>query len=249
MKRGFVANSFTVKGRSHEVNEDRFYIGKDFVIVSDGMGGENCGEVASDIAVKVISKILKKTNLQHLDAKSAEKLMTGAISEADRSINAYQDSYPEALGMGATVIVAVFSGDNLYLSWCGDSRGMIFSDGKLRMLTKDHSLVQQLVDEGKLKQEEVLTHPDNNIITRYLGGGEKYCVPEFSSIKWKKGDEVILCSDGLTGYCPADRIGASGKSAEELKELALASGSEDDITIVVVRHSSGLGFWQRLIGR
>lgn len=213
----------------------------DFVIVADGMGGERDGEVAARMAVEHIAHRLSELDFSALDLDGARSHALSAINEADRAIEAYMDSHPMSMGMGTTVLLLMFCGDEACIAWCGDSRCYLYeSRGALRSLTKDHSYVQELIDDGELTLEDSFTHPDSNIITRYVGGGEQMCVPEFTSCRLSESDLLLLCSDGISGYCRDEDIrncvaAAGGLSAipHELAESALRHGSEDDITVVV----------------
>ena len=127
------------------------------------------------------------------------------------------------------------------VAWFGDSRCYYYDSSKrLSQLTTDHSYVQQLIDEGRISADEAFSHPDNNLVTRYVGGGEETCKPEFVSSKLDLDGCVILCSDGLSGYCKNDeieqelRLCPHDNIPKRLLELAIQKGSDDDITIVTL---------------
>lgn len=230
----------------HQRNEDAFYVGDNFAVVADGMGGEACGDVASAIAVESIRNFLSGHELAGMTALAAEELMFGAISHADSQIRDYIAAHPGSAGMGTTLLLAVCDTENLHVAWCGDSRCFLFNGGRLASLTKDHSLVQELMDDGLITAEESFTHPDNNVITRYVGGGKDACRPEFVTRAISDGDIYILCSDGLAGYCRPEEIRNRISSnthrrnlSAELIALALEDGSQDDITVLtIIPHTS-----------
>lgn len=253
-------HAVSVRGRGHERNEDFHVACDDLVIVADGMGGERDGNVAARMAVDHIACRLSELDFSALDLDGARSHALSAINEADRAIEAYMDSHPMSMGMGTTILLLMFCGDEACIAWCGDSRCYLYdSRGALRSLTKDHSYVQELIDDGELTLEDSFSHPDSNIITRYVGGGEQMCVPEFTSCRLSESDILLLCSDGISGYCRDEDIRDCVAAVEdlsrlprELTELALRHGSEDDITIVVCGGATGhpkRGWLSRMLHR
>ena len=237
----FCINSATVKSRWHEKNEDCFICNDKYIVVADGMGGEACGEVASNIAISTISSCLDGHIEEARSEDDIRKLMFSAISRADGEILRYVASHPDADGMGTTVVIMVRREDNMYVAWCGDSRCYYYDPSKrLCSLTVDHSYVQQLIEQGKITEDESFTHPDNNLITKYVGGGEDTCTPEFVSSRIEDDGSIILCSDGLSGYCRTEEIERElqsdihGELPARLMRLALSKGSDDDTTIVTL---------------
>lgn len=235
----YIISSETAKSRNHKKNEDSFVCGDKYIVVADGMGGEACGDVASDIAVSNISSYLEEFLPKIRTEEDIRKLTLSAISLADREIQEYIAMHPESDGMGTTVVILVHDEQNLYVAWCGDSRCYYYRPAEgLVSLTKDHSYVQQLIDEGRISEDESFSHPDNNLITRFIGGGAETCQPEFVSVKIQNDGSVILCSDGLSGYCKIKEIERELKTdskyniSRRLLELAIRKGSDDDITIV-----------------
>lgn len=236
-----ITNSISVKGRLHDVNEDSFICNDGYLIIADGMGGEASGEVASNIAVKAISSFLNENLKSQRSEKEYKVIAYSAISNADREISNYITSHPDADGMGTTALILIRNGRNLYIAWCGDSRCYCYLPNKaLCSLTTDHSYVQQLIDEKKISIEESYTHPDNNLVTRYVGGGEDTCKPDFVSYFLEDDSIVILCSDGLSGYCRNEDIKEVIDSSnykdipQKLMKLAVQHGSDDDITIIAL---------------
>lgn len=237
----FITKSISEKGSFHEKNEDNYICDDNYIIIADGMGGEASGEVASDIAIQTISSIFNKSLYSLNSEEEIRELALSSILQADKEILNYIKSHPEADGMGTTVVLMIRKDENLYVAWCGDSRCYYYQPGdRLRSLTTDHSYVQQLIDEGKISLDESYSHPDNNLITKYVGGGKYMCNPEFVSAHLTNNSSVLLCSDGLSGYCRNEDIEKVIDSTKydsltaRLLELAIKNGSNDDITIVAL---------------
>lgn len=237
----FQVNSVTAKSRFHENNEDSYICKDKYIVIADGMGGEASGDIASKIAISSISNILDKSLSGVNSEKEIQNLSFFAISSADIEIQKYIALHPEADGMGTTVLVLIHINQNFYISWCGDSRCYYYSPKvKLKALTTDHSYVQQLINNNKISIEESYTHPDNNLITRYVGGGIDTCDPEFICAELEDDGIVIGCSDGLSGYCKIEDIekvlqtSVYDNLSQLLLDLAIKKGSDDDITIVTL---------------
>lgn len=215
------------------------------LVVADGMGGLNAGEVASAIAVDTLKQIFLDSNLKKVakSAKSIERFMRDIVIKADSSIKKYVKKHPETRGMGTTLIFAWIHGETVHLMWCGDSRAYIYNnvDFSLIRLSKDHSYVQQLVDEGKLEPELAFDHPDSNIITRCLGDFQDKAKPDYLTYSLKKGDVILLCSDGLCGLCRDEEIkqilGQTSFDIEQCKlqliQGALNAGGYDNVTVAL----------------
>lgn len=167
--------------------------------VADGMGGMNAGEVASQIAIDTVKGAFNKESLSEsiiATPQSRQKYLESVIKQADKKIKseARKDSSRE--GMGSTIILAWLFNDELTISWCGDSRAYIFNEmSGIRLISQDHSYVQELVNKGLLTYDQTFDHPQNNIVTRSLGDPTKDAKPESKTIKVGKGDIILLCSD------------------------------------------------------
>lgn len=237
----YVVHSLSCKSPVHSNNEDDFLIGDDYVIIADGMGGERDGEIASRVAVNTVAEVMAESLSDNMAEAEIRRLSFKAIEEADNNIMEYVEQNPESCGMGTTMLLSVVRNGRLFISWCGDSRCYSYRKGRIRTLTKDHSYVQQLIDAGKITEKESYTHPDSNLITRFVGGGEDFCIPEFESYDMAESNIIIMCSDGLSGYCKMkdiEKIVASNRDVsmlpDELMQLALRCGSDDDVTVVVL---------------
>ena len=181
------------------------------LVVADGMGGMNAGEVASEIAVNVVKNAFRNGRIPQYAMESPlnrERYLKEVISEADREVKKYAEAHPECEGMGSTIVLSWLYGSEASNAWLGDSRIYLFRepDG-LKQLSKDHSYVQELVDNGKITEEEAFIHPYNNVITRSLGDLSKKAEADTLSIKLFKGDIILLNSDGLSSVLHDEEMG------------------------------------------
>lgn len=170
------------------------------LVVCDGMGGMNAGEVASDIAVKTIKQLFASELLTDSVLQNPCKYIADAIIAADSAIKSHSKENLETEGMGSTIVMAWLLGEKVYVGWCGDSRCYRFNPQLgLERLSHDHSYVQELVDAGKLTEELAFDHPNNNIITRSLGDPRGAAQPDTKEFDLYNNDIILLCSDGLCG--------------------------------------------------
>ncbi|WP_225000317.1 Stp1/IreP family PP2C-type Ser/Thr phosphatase [Cesiribacter sp. SM1] len=211
------------------------------LVVADGMGGANAGEVASAIAVETIKN---RFDLLEIEASQEEeqiqRYIAGAIMEAHEAIVAASAENPDRAGMGTTIVVAWVFPEKAVMAWVGDSRAYRFSkqDG-LKLLTNDHSLVWELVMAGKLTPDEADIHPDSNIITQSLGAPDRLPRPDFTTCALKPGDRLLLCSDGLNNMLShkaieqilAKKIPLS-EAGKKLIDAANEEGGDDNITVL-----------------
>ena len=220
------------------------------LVVVDGMGGTNAGDVASWLAVESIQDTFNSYDLDMVITswEKIENFLRYAISEADRYINDYMYSHPETLGMGTTIVLCWILGDRAYVAWCGDSRCYVFNPHTgLQALTKDHSYVQGLVDSGALTEEEAMTHPDANLITRGLGDFDSPAEADIIVHGIQPNDVFMLCTDGLCGYCNNRLIenvinyyyNNIDVCCDKLMELALNAGGYDNICIAMASIGDG----------
>jgi protein phosphatase len=212
-----------------------------WAVVCDGMGGAAGGNYASSMAVKLISERISASYRQGMSDNSIKNMLTSAIIAANISVYEKGQSDSELTGMGTTVVVAMIVDEAVYVAHVGDSRAYILSDGKLNQLTKDHSLVQEMVDSGKLTPDEADEDPRKNYITRALGVNPDVRV-DFCQ-EFLSGDEIlILCTDGLTNYVkPAEvyELTADGnfyEFAERLVNRANCNGGGDNVTVVTLSY-------------
>lgn len=217
------------------------------MVVADGMGGENAGEVASAIAVDTVQTMFSPHNMPADVLKKPDTVksyLRKVITEADIRIKQKTKHDPTTSGMGSTIVIAWVVNKKLYIAWLGDSRAYSFVAGKgIARLSKDHSYVQQLVDNGTITQEEAMDHPNSNIITRSLGDTSQKAKADVSEYDITNGEIILLCSDGLCGVCQDEEIGGiieskSGNLAEckeSLTVAALGAGGSDNITISLLQ--------------
>ena len=210
-------------------------------VVADGMGGAEAGEVASAIAVGAIRNYVD-SGLGNAEAQNPSQLLTAALEEANRKIIDYQAAHPESRGMGSTAVAVLIVPPEGAVAWVGDSRVYLSDASGLRQLTRDHSLVQRLIEIGQITPEEARHHEHKNVITRSLGARQSGPAgAEGMPLRLKRGDRVMLCSDGLTAHVEDKTIGEVLRrhddpyaAARELVVAANAGGGTDNVTVIVV---------------
>lgn len=217
------------------------------MVVADGMGGQNAGEVASAIAIDTVQKMFAPGCLTDdviSKPSTIKDYLRTVISKADLNVKKYSQGHPEAEGLGSTIVMAWAIGETLYVGWLGDSRAYSYMPGQgVMRLSKDHSYVQQLVDKGVLTDIEAMNHPNSNIITRSLGDMAQKARADVGEFHLEEGEIILLCSDGLCGVCTDDEIAnvLSEESddlqicRERLTGLALENGGSDNITISLMQ--------------
>jgi serine/threonine protein phosphatase PrpC len=211
-------------------------------LVADGMGGMNAGEVASHLAIQGVQQYFEGLNDPErlADEVFVEEWLLNAFPAANSLI--YNSAKEGQEGMGTTLVIAWIVGNTCYVGWVGDSRCYLYRPGKpLYALSKDHSYVQGLVDEGSITEEEAFHHPRKNIITQSLGGHTPTIDPEVLCVGLFPGDRLLLCTDGLNGMLKDKQIEAlleqspdCQSCASELIQQANQAGGHDNITVVVV---------------
>ena len=220
-------------GLVRQRNEDRFFIDGNVCAVTDGMGGYSGGEIASTYAVDEI-----KEYLASIESVGQQDLCDAIIHANERIAN--RVAHEERLaGMGTTAVVTAVNGDQLYWASVGDSRLYVYRDGLLRQITTDHSMVQELLTAGEITKDEMLSHPQRNLLTRAVGVDEVLEVDSgIESIL--PGDRILLCTDGLSGYVTDDVIASALQSSddnmmvvESLMDTVYEVGAGDNVTIVV----------------
>lgn len=232
-------NSFaqTDLGLVREGNEDSAICGANLIAVADGMGGHAGGEVASAIAINAIAQLLPVISDQQIDIDSREDLFLNITYEIDSQILEKSKQAPELAGMGTTLTALNISGDNVELLHIGDSRCYRYRDNKLEQLSYDHTVMQELLDQGRLTPEEVFDHPQRSLLTQALMG-DSGLDPILVSYEIKAGDQFLLCSDGLTNVLSDYEIGKiieSNTGDDVITALITevkAKGAPDNITII-----------------
>jgi serine/threonine protein phosphatase PrpC len=210
-------------------------------VIADGMGGAAAGELASAIAVGVIRKHVEQ-GVADSPSINAQQLLQEALEAANTQILDYQAAHAEARGMGSTGVSTLIIPPEAAVAWVGDSRAYFYDHGGLRQLTKDHSLVQRLIEIGQLTPEEARHHEHKNVITRSLGARQNGPAgAESLSMRLKRGDKLLMCSDGLTAHVDDAEIAAilhkysdPREAARELVVAANAGGGSDNISVAVI---------------
>jgi len=251
-------------GRTRDHNEDRFLVADltrqdasllprvrehdvgergSLLVVADGMGGAAAGELASEMATDTIYAQMVKMwggEGERTSQRFAYRLKE-AVEVANSHIHAYAKAHPEVRGMGTTTTAVGVLGDHVYLSQVGDSRAYLIRDGAAVQLTKDQSLMQRLVEAGELTEEEAAQSERRNIILQALGPDAKVKV-DLTHQELRRGDVLVLCSDGLSGQVKKEEIAEIAGNAPDLQAacerlIALANerGGPDNITVIVAR--------------
>lgn len=232
----------TDKGAVRSMNQDNCFMtvfdeNSCFAIVCDGMGGPKAGDIASNIAVKVISEKFVSGWNNKISLNDAKELLVESINAANVKVYSVAGDNPEYEGMGTTVVAALCYDNMLLIANVGDSRAYLINDS-LKQITKDHSYVQELIDTGKLTEKEAEDFPYKNIITRALGTNPTV-IPDTFFVSLKDNEICLLCSDGLYNYASEQEITDLIKSVD-IEELATAlvdtankNGGGDNITALV----------------
>lgn len=222
-------------GLVRQRNEDRFYAQGPLLIVADGMGGYTGGEYASTMVVDTIVEVVNEATEISTD------VLQNAILQANRMVYEKSQSYKELEGMGTTAVVAYVQEDILYWAHVGDSRLYLYGQEGLHRMTKDHSMVQQLVEAGTITEDEVIHHPKRNMLTRAIGVYETVEV-DTGVVEVHQNDRILLCSDGLSGYIEESKIeqvlskeNNESRALEDLVHLVYDAGARDNVTIVLGR--------------
>jgi serine/threonine protein phosphatase PrpC/serine/threonine protein kinase len=210
-------------------------------VVADGMGGAEAGEVASAIAVGAIRNYVE-SGLGNAEVQNPSQLLTAALEEANRKIIEYQAAHPESRGMGSTAVSVLIVPPEGAVAWVGDSRVYLSDAAGLRQLTRDHSLVQRLIEIGQITPEEARHHEHKHVITRSLGARQSGPAgAEGIALRLKRGDRLMLCSDGLTAHVEDHTIGEVLRrhddpytATRELVVAANAGGGSDNVSVIVV---------------
>lgn len=212
-------------------NEDSLVVTPPLFAVADGMGGHAAGEVASEIAVRVLSELAP----EHPDGEALGR----AIEEANRAVIQAAREGRGRQGMGTTMTAAMLEGERLVIAQVGDSRAYLLHQGKLQQLTRDHSLMADMIEAGQLTPEEARTHPRRSVITRALGS-DAHLHPDIYEINVETGDRLLICSDGLSGMIFDDqientlrRVQDPQRCASQLVNEAIAAGGHDNVTVIV----------------
>jgi serine/threonine protein phosphatase PrpC len=249
-------------GQLREVNEDsvlctsfdlRTHLGiisAGLFAVADGMGGHNAGEIASDLATRTLHTECISGLLAQSPAPPPS-ILAAAFKKANRKV-LDSATVAELKGMGTTLTAALVIGDELYVAHVGDCRCYVINKRETIQVTRDHSVVQQLLDAGTITLEEARNHPRRNEITRVLGYS-RTIVPDLNYVKLYAGDNILLCSDGLCGMLSSTEISATvigaanpDQACRDLTAQANLAGGRDNISVIVVKPDN-VPSWQAMI--
>jgi protein phosphatase len=219
------------------------------MVVADGMGGMNAGDVASMLAISTGLKLADKSvkwgfKINEREARELLERMSQYFQEIDRRLTRKSEADRRLFGMGTTMTLAYSVGSHLFVIHVGDSRAYLYRAGVLTQLTRDHTVAQALADAGQIKEEEVRRHARRNTLTNYLGGHRGKIKADVRWLRIEDGDRLLLCSDGLSDMVEDAAIAAclargeaSQKAAQDLLDLALENGGRDNVTIIVAGYS------------
>jgi PPM family protein phosphatase len=231
------------QGKVRSSNEDMFVVNvrQGFFLVADGMGGHAAGEIASQITASAMEQEIQQ-EIQGTPDMSPEDLLKMAVQKANAQVYETQRLRPDYRGMGSTLTALFFFASRYYIAQVGDSRVYRYNDGILDQLTRDHSVVWPLYENGILTKDDISRHPQKNLITRSIGTHPQV-EPDLFEGDMLDGDVFLLCSDGLTDVLSDQEIAAiltnRRSTPQELSELlvnaANLGGGPDNITVIVVR--------------
>lgn len=232
-------------GRVRRSNQDSYTVGElpggvAYGVICDGMGGANGGNIASATAVKTVSEQITAAWRPGMGPNSIINLLKSAVAAANINVFDMSKSVEALSGMGTTIVVVLITDGTAHVVHAGDSRAYHMQGSKLTQITRDHSIVQNLVEQGQLTEREAREHPRRNVITRALGVAEALDV-DYNEIPLEEGDGILLCTDGLSGFveqADMERVLHTVPFAEapdRLVELANENGGGDNITVVAIR--------------
>lgn len=233
-------------GLKRAINEDRAAYfkrpdGYELALVADGMGGHNAGDVASDMAMKQMESEFLQAEAHHFESTTSKKeWLLQAVKQLNTTIYDYSLSHEDCKGMGTTFIAVLIEQNHCLISHVGDSRVYYFFDEGAKQVTKDHSYVNVLVENGEISEEEALTHPKKNFILKAVGT-EENIEPDFYELELAPQSYLLVCSDGLSNKLSVSEMASiitfpdsMEEKGQKLVKLANASGGEDNISLVLL---------------
>ncbi len=235
-----VGRSDVGRTRHGKANEDSFHVGDSAFAVADGMGGHLAGEVASALALEPLSALDGRV---YADSTAALTALRDAVAKANERVVAKAHDDASFRGMGTTLTAVMVEGRRAHIAHVGDSRAYLLRDGVFSQLTTDHTLVQRLIDEGRLTSEEAAHHPQRSVITRAIGVEDSVTV-DAMTLDLQAHDRILLCSDGLSGPVTDEAIAKVlsqddlDRIPDDLIDAANDAGGPDNVTAVVISFDS-----------
>ena len=240
-------------GLVRQGNEDSGFVSPQLIAVADGMGGHAAGEVASRIAVEVLQALAPTLVSTDLDEDSVEDLLMHSLHSIDSEISAVTDEEIEKRGMGTTLTALLIRGKNISLLHVGDSRCYRLRGNTLEQLSNDHTVIQELLDQGAISVAEAAEHPQRSMLTQALRG-DRDVTPVLQMYEVKKGDRYLLCSDGLSGVLTDKEIKIGLKKTDKdeavkfLVDATYVNGAPDNVTVLIADISDEAKTTPSLIG-
>ena len=231
-------------GRVRASNQDAFLCGKlteatAFAVVCDGMGGANGGNIASSIAMRCIADRLVEDYREHATPEAIRELLESAVADANGEVYRAAREDAELFGMGTTVVAAIATKEAIYIAHVGDSSAYMITPRDIEQITRDHSVVQDMVDKGQITAEQAKTHPQKHFLTRALGvEPEMECA--FTRVSFPEDGTLLICTDGLSNLVPSEMIQSLVRTFAfadipmKLITTANLAGGSDNITVVAV---------------
>ena len=237
----FKADARSEVGLHRNGNEDSALINGVLIAVADGMGGHAGGEVASKVAITTLAQILPLLNNDEMDPESLEDFLLGSLLEIDHEIANTADADDRLYGMGTTLTSIALYRQKAYVLHAGDSRAYRLRGKEFMQITKDHSVVQELIDSGSITEAEAATHPQRSVLTNVLMG-QGNITPLLIQYDLKAGDKFLICSDGLNNVVSNSEIHKILNEEDALNKLISLTyerGAPDNVTIVIAEVGAG----------
>jgi serine/threonine protein phosphatase PrpC len=234
----FETSARSAIGLVRQGNEDSAFASAQLIAVADGMGGHAAGEVASRIAVQVLQKLEPTLTADEVDEDSVEDLLMHSLHSIDAEIAAVTEEEIEKRGMGTTLTALLIRNTTIALLHVGDSRCYRLRGNTLEQLSNDHTVIQELLDQGAISEAEAAEHPQRSMLTQALRG-DGDVTPVLQMYEVKKGDRYLLCSDGLSGVLTEKEIKVGLKKSDKdeavkfLNDATYINGAPDNVTILI----------------
>ena len=252
------ANFFSTSARSaiglvRQGNEDSAFVSPQLIAVADGMGGHAAGEVASRIAIQVLHRLTPTLTTTDIDEDSVSDLLMHSLHSIDEEIAAVAEEEIEKRGMGTTLTALLVRDNHIALLHVGDSRCYRLRGSALEQLSNDHTVIQELLDQGAISEAEAAEHPQRSMLTQALRG-DGDVTPVLQVYEVKKGDRFLLCSDGLSGVLTEKEIKIGLKKSDKdeavkfLVDATYVNGAPDNVTVLIADISSDNNSTFQLLG-